>query len=687
MKKFFNVVICLVLASLLLVSCSNQTNTENNNQNSTTAKSNETVTEEYVDDPESQSNKTTESFQIIDASGNKIEGENNVYTISNSGEYTASGLLEEGQILISAGENDEVKLILSDVSITNSSNAPIVALTLDKLTINVLDGTYNTLDDLRTSTEVQYDGCIYAECDLDLSGKGTLIVTSSCENGIKTKDDLDVKNLTLKVTAVMNALKGNDSVTIESGSLILISSSDDGIKTSNSDVSTKNNQKGTVSILGGNVDIYSYADGIDASYDVNVSGDATLNVNTGKYSNYSSAQSSSTSEFYLVVPQTSYSTNYDYYVCFYNDSVSDGKWVKFEFSTYVSSGRTRYYGLLGNVPSSYSNFVINIVNQGQTPDGETYVSTSDEGTFNTNMNAVFLTVSSDSISYEWVNLTSSTSSNSEKTVYSSKGIKAGNSINIEAGTIVVNSNDDAFHSDTATLENGSTGLGDINVSGGTIQVTASDDAFHAESNLNISGGYINILDSHEGLEANVINVSGGSTYVYANDDGVNACSGSSTPLLNITGGYLDVTTPQGDTDGLDSNGNITISGGFTLVKGGSSSGMMAGSVDVDGTITVTGGTIVALGGICSTPSNSKVNTYISSGTSFGQGDYSLVDSSNNEILSFTLTSSYSSIWISSTSLSLNETYTILCGSTSVVSWTQSSTTVGSSGSSWFQGGR
>ena len=70
----------------------------------------------------------------------------------------------------------------------------------------------------------------------------------------------------VKVTAVNNAFKGNDAVDIESGNIIAISAKGDGIKTSNSSLSNKGNQKGIVTITGGNIDIYAACDGIDASY-------------------------------------------------------------------------------------------------------------------------------------------------------------------------------------------------------------------------------------------------------------------------------------------------------------------------------------------------------------------------------------------------------------------------------------
>lgn len=202
----------------------------------------------------------------------------------------------------------------------------------------------------------------------------------------------------------------------------------------------------------------------------------------------------------------------------------------------------------------------------------------------------------------------------------------------------------------------------------------------------VNGGYINVVTCVEGLEAMTININDGKTFVYATDDGINACTGdrSSTPLVNITGGYVDVTTSAGDTDGIDSNGNYTQSGGFVIVKGGSASGNMAGSIDVDGSVTITGGTAVALGGICETPANS-VNAYVLSSVSFSQGSYSLKDSSGNEILSFTLNASYNNGWICSSDLKTGTEYTLSRDGSSVANWTQESGTMGASGAGGFGG--
>ena len=72
-----------------------------------------------------------------------------VYTITAAGEYTFSGVLEEGQVVVNAGDDDKVTLILSGTSITCSTDSPIYIQNADKVKINVSEGTYNVVTDAR----------------------------------------------------------------------------------------------------------------------------------------------------------------------------------------------------------------------------------------------------------------------------------------------------------------------------------------------------------------------------------------------------------------------------------------------------------------------------------------------------------------------------------------------------------
>ena len=641
-----------------------------------------------LSDPTDASKETTDTFALT-YEGGEVSSNGSVYTISSAGEYTLSGALGNGQIVVEAGDEDEIKLILNNASISCDFGAPILVRSAAEVTVKAEKDTYNTVTDLRSGSAetVEDDAAIFASCDLKLTGSGTLIVETAFDNGVKSKDDLSVKNLTLKVTAVGNALKGNDSVQIKSGSLMLISTASDGVKTENSDVSSKGKQRGTVTISGGQVDIYAACDGIHAAYNVEISEEepCTVNIYTASYADLDSIAAGETR--YLIVPSAYYSDACDYYAYLYNSDDAAGVWALCSFDSMVYSGRTAYYGLVFRVSGSYQNILFEIVEKGAAPDGTNYKAATTGETDNPAMNGyLFASVSGSVISGDWVQI-SSGSGSSSKTTYSSKGVKAANEILISGGSLTVSAMDDGLHANSGdALDNGSKGLGNITVSGGTVTITSADDGMHADSALTIDGGSVTVVESHEGLEANVITLNGGTVDVYADDDGLNACKGSVTPMIYVNGGSARIRTASGDTDAIDSNGSFVMTGGVVLVLGGSQMGNMAGSVDTDGTVTVTGGTIVALGGICQIPQTGSVNTYVSNGTSFSAGSYTLSDANGNAIFSFTVNESYSSCWIASDAFALNGSYTLTKDGSMVLNWTQTSATVGATVNSGGFGG-
>ena len=163
---------------------------------------------------------------------------------------------------------------------------------------------------------------------------------------------------------------------------------------------------------------------------------------------------------------------------------------------------------------------------------------------------------------------------------------------IEGGVFRVNTVDDAIHANS----------GSVLISGGSLTVNTSDDGIHADANLKIGGdAEIRIETSYEGIEAETIDISGGNTTIFALDDGVNATNSNLTESqqktvcqINISGGRLDVTvSPNGDRDGIDSNGGIKITGGVLITRGPNS--QMASPIDAANAVSVTGGTVIVVG--------------------------------------------------------------------------------------------
>lgn len=663
------------VAAVILTICLMTAGCARNSTSTTTASGGETtitscITKEdtdvtHADDAENYRVSITGDFTVKSDTSDGVTQSGSVYTITKAGEYTVSGLLSEGQLIVDAGDEDEVTIVLNGTSITCSSGSPIYVKNASEVKIKSEENSFNEVIDNRAeATEDSSDdagnAAIYATCDLKLVGKGALVVTGNYNNGIQSKDDLSIKNVIVKVTAVNNAIKGNDAVDIESGNIIAISAKGDGIKTSNSSISNKGNQKGIVTITGGNIDVYAACDGIDAAYGVDISGDGNLNIYTDTYSEYSEEVTTSGSSS--------------------GSNSSTNKTASANTVSYVAASDT-----ISNAPGgNMGGGTPPDMNGGNAPDMSNGNAPDMNGSSGGGMGGNKAGGDRPGMPGDF-----NESGNSSGQSYSTKGIKADSEINISGFTININSTDDGIHanSDSGVLETGEDGKGTIVINGGTITISSGDDGMHADKQLDVNDGYINVVTSYEGLEAMTINLNGGKVYVYATDDGINASTGDgkTSPIVNVTGGYIDVTTASGDTDGIDSNGNYVQTGGFVLVKGGSSSGNVSGSIDVDGTVTITGGTCVALGGVCETPVNS-VNAYVLSSVSFSSGSYSLKDASGNEVISFTVDGSFSNGWICSDTLTTGTSYTLYRGSDSIADWTQESETMGASSTGGFGGG-
>jgi len=110
-------------------------------------------------------------------------------TITNEGVYNLSGTIKDGSITINTDGN--VKLVLNNVTITNSVGAAIYVKNAKNVGIETIEGTINTLEDGTTYTgygEEDVNGTIYSKDDLILSGSGTLKVISNYEDAIVSKD-------------------------------------------------------------------------------------------------------------------------------------------------------------------------------------------------------------------------------------------------------------------------------------------------------------------------------------------------------------------------------------------------------------------------------------------------------------------------------------------------------------------
>lgn len=317
---------------------------------------------------------------------------------------------------------------------------------------------------------------------------------------------------------------------------------------------------------------------------------------------------------------------------------------------------------------------------------------------------------------------------------SCKGLKAGKALVISGGSITIDAQDDALHTD-----------GDMTISGGECILSTGDDGAHAALSLTVLDGKITVLTSYEGLEANQITLAGGELDITASDDGINANGGSDgfsggfgggfggrrsdmnsqsgdmtppdnsnmqtppdgnapsgnpptmpgqdaadstttddttdkQPVLLITGGKITV---NADGDGLDSNGDLRVEGGDITINGPSNGGNGALDIGTEngGAGVIAGGTLIALGTSSMTENFGSTSTqcaFLVTMNSFGAGEtITITDSQGNVLYTGLTVKSANSVVFSSADLVVGETYTVTIGSNSATV-TQSSTVVGNS---------
>lgn len=185
---------------------------------------------------------------------------------------------------------------------------------------------------------------------------------------------------------------------------------------------------------------------------------------------------------------------------------------------------------------------------------------------------------------------------------SMKGLKSGLGMLICSGTFTLDTADDAIHSNES-----------ITIQAGQFTLYSGDDGVHAEDTLTIGECAMEISQSYEGLEATNILIRGGTFHIQADDDGLNAAGGvdeSGTTggrdgqfgpgmggamgsggygNIEISGGSLTIYSGG---DGLDSNGDLTISGGYIYVTNPTSGDVSV--LDSQNQPVITGGTYIGL---------------------------------------------------------------------------------------------
>lgn len=259
---------------------------------------------------------------------------------------------------------------------------------------------------------------------------------------------------------------------------------------------------------------------------------------------------------------------------------------------------------------------------------------------------------------------------------SGHGLAGKDSVRIANGTFDIQVDEDAIHSSNS--EDAEKGY--VYIAGGTMKISAGDDAIHAETKLMIEDGDIDVISCYEGLEAVTIDMLGGMINLVASDDGLNAAGGNdqsgsesgwgmmmdtnADAYINIAGGSLHIDARG---DGVDSNGNLFVSGGETYVVGPTNSGNGALDYAIDAQIS--GGVFIATGmsgmamnfGKNSTQGSILYNTQTSQAAGT---EIALADSEGNVLFSYAAEREFNSVVLSCSGITTDATYTLTVGENS-----------------------
>lgn len=574
---------------------------------------------------ESEACKVTFSDTSADVDGSGAAFKDGVLTISQAGTYILSGKLTSGRVVVNAGKKQEVRIVLRGAEITASDNAALAVLQADKVTLTLDDGTTNKLTD------------------------GSEYKTSSEEEKVDaclySQDDLTINGSgALEVTGnYKHGIVSKDDLVITGGKLTVTAKSTavtgkDSVKMSAGefDISAGTNgirsnnaedaDKGFISLTGGSYKIVSNGDGIQSTSILKIDG-GEFDITTGGGSKNSSTK---------------------------QDGMPNGDW-----QNDMRKGGGGMRG--GQMPGG-----------GEMPDMQ-------DGQTSPDMQGGKFTPAAD------IEQTADTNTST-----SAKALKADGDIEITDGTFKIDSADDSVHSNA-----------NVNITGGKLEMSSGDDGVHADKDLLISGGEITITKSYEGIEGMTATISGGTVNVTASDDGINCAGGSDTGsenrmgrdmfaaqqgvYLKITGGNITV---NANGDGLDSNGDLFVEGGTTVVYGPTNGGN--GTLDYNGEAKITGGSIIAMGASGMEQNFSQSSTQCSvlcdlDSQVSGGTELTIKDSNGNVVFTVTNPKTWQGVVFSSADIKQGETYTLTAGG-STKSIEATSIATSNSQSSQFGGG-
>lgn len=600
-KKIISLLVAVTLCSTI-VGCTKASTNSNGSVVESTLLSNINVSS---GDDESIGKVDTyiELGDNITVDGGGVNIENNKITINSAGTYSIKGSLYDGQIIVNAGDEDKVYIILNGVNITCSNSSPIYVQNAKKAIISLAENTENYVTDgesylFEDESTDEPNATIFSKSDLIFIGDGYLNVEGKYNNGITSKDDLKIQSGNITVNSVADGIRGKDSVVIKNGN-ITINSGEDGIKSNND----KDEDKGYVLIEGGNINITSVNDGIQGEKNVFVK-DGEITISSGGGSEKSTKKAEFGGE-----PQP-----------------GGGP----QFGTGADPGMMQEFN--GNTDkANKTNESVDASTNGteEVPDtAETETESTSSKAIKAGSNII--------IEGGTFNIDSCDDS-----------LHSNDNLVINSGDFNISSGDDGIHSDST-----------LSINNGDINIEKSYEGIESET-ITINNGNINVVASDDGI--NAAENSESENYTEPTDH--KGQGGSSKASININGGYITVNASG---DGVDSNGSIYMKDGTLIVNGPTNNGNGAldydGKFEVTGGTVIAAGSLGMAQGISS---ESTINSIkISLSQRDANNLVHIEDEDGKNIITFAPEKEYSSVVIASPELKSDSTYKIYVGGSS-----------------------
>ena len=460
-----------------------------------------------------------------------VQIDDGTVTITSEGVYVLSGTLSNGSIIVDAGDEDKVQLVLNGVSVTGSDFAAIYAKNADKVFVTLAENTENTLVNENGFTEIDdnhVDAVIFSKCDLTLNGAGELTVTSPAGHGIVSKDELTITGGIYTITASGHGLTGKDSVAIAAGSFV-IDSGKDGIHAEDEDDS----EAGFIYLSDGDFTITAQGDGISASGMLEIAG-GNYNITTGGGS-AASEMKGGDSQLEPGAGQ--------------NSAAQGGQ----PGEPPAQSGQTDSKAP-PEKPGEDKNPQIDVDGAEQEKD---FTESSEVSSDSTSQKGL---KSSTSVIVQAGNFTLDTADD---------GVHSNRTVTITGGEWTIRTGDDGIHADGAlTITGGSFSIpycyegiegSTITINGGTFDITANDDGLNAADGTSNAPGMAN--------ENCWIEINDGEFTIVSDGDSID-----SNGDLTINGGTLDLNCNGNGNTAIDTDGTYTNNGGDVTTNDGSENG-------------------------------------------------------------------------------------------------------------------